>query len=334
MSVGPVPSGAAEYYNVHKPSSNVGYDKLDVITEKPDGTRQYWTREGYNNRNNRPVDRGRVRPGQGYTRTDPYSRTRVQLPSRQNPGPSAQPASQETSFTEAARERNPGIRQRNRPGNRIPGRSPASRPVETRISIPDQFEFETTPLLSGGATVTAAGASTGITGSTLAAGAGIAGGALAVGGITAAVANRIKEKGAVLPGTDYVGPGNDIKIDAARSGSDQVAKDHDIGYDHILAKARAGSLSEEEFYKNVQRLDDEAIRKFAENFRTSGEWQSFVGRYGLGLKQQIERVTGVLYPSFPGKIWVVNGKTFIHKTDRTGIRLTSRGGVMLWSNII
>lgn len=152
----------------------------------------------------------------------------------------------------------------------------------------------------------------------LALGAGAVAGGLALGGATSAVINRIKEKGAVLPGTDYVGPGNDIKIDAPRSESDAIAKEHDIGYADFQRRADLGELTEQEFVEGIDYLDNTAIEKFAENFHNSGEWQSFLGRWGLWLKNRIERVTGPLYPSFPGKTWA-SGRIFHRIKNQIGL---------------
>lgn len=170
-----------------------------------------------------------------------------------------------------------------------------------RIPIPSSGLSESLPLLEGARnTAVSGGLGLGLAGAAT---------ATALGAGTASLINHIKNNGATLPGTDYVGPGNDIRIDAPRSGSDAIAKEHDVGYDNIQTRARAGQLTEEEFAANVEHLDNEAIRKFADNYHSSGEWQSFVGRWGLYLKNRIEAVTGTLYPTFPGKTWA-NGKIF------------------------
>lgn len=170
-----------------------------------------------------------------------------------------------------------------------------------RITIPQGQLSESVPLLAQTAgSAVSGGLGTGLV---------TAGVATALGAGTASLINHIKDNGATLPGTDYVGPGNDIHIDAPRSGSDAIAKEHDVGYDDIQRRARLGQLTEDEFAANVEHLDNEAIRKFADNYHSSGEWQSFVGRWGLYLKNRIEAVTGTLYPTFPGKTWA-NGKIF------------------------
>lgn len=213
------------------------------------------------------------------------------------------PRSGSTTFEDIARNTE-GIRQR-QSVSRQTGRGTSSEPVRTNVSNarpPDTriniepFEMsDTVPLLG------TTGASAGLSGSEIAAGLTVTGGALGLGAITSAVVDRIKNKGAVLPGTDYVGPGNEIKIDAPRSGADAVAKDHDIAYDTLTRQLRSGRLKVDDFVKNIQRSDDKAIKEFAEWYDATGDWDAFVGKYGLGLKRWIEGVVGHVYPFIPGK---------------------------------
>lgn len=253
----------------------------------------------------------RHRTYQGYNRESSYSNvSRHRATNVQRPPQTV--TSSETSFSNPEPSRAPGLRRRlnvpsaQRSQGEIARDVLRARNPSTSINIPESFE--TTGLLSG----SAAGASgTASTGSILAAGGATVAGAAALGGLTHALVSRYKDKGAVLPGTDYVGPGNKIHIDAPRSGSDAIAKEHDVGYERIQKLAHEGRLSQEEFTRNIEQLDEDAIRKFAENFKTSGEWQSFVGRWGLYFKNRIERVTGTLYPSVTGKQWGAYGKIFI-----------------------
>ena len=160
-----------------------------------------------------------------------------------------------------------------------------------------------------------------VTGGSAVAGAASIAGGLALGAGTSAIINRIKDKGAVLPGTDYVGPGNPINIDAPRSAVDAIAKEHDIGYQDFQNRAESGDLSEQEFVEGIDFLDNKAIHQFAERFKSGGEWQAFLGRWGLWLKNRIERITGPIYPKFPGKTWVV-GKIFRRIKNLIGTALT------------
>lgn len=173
----------------------------------------------------------------------------------------------------------------------------------TSITI-DPFEIgESVPLLSSGA------GSSAISGSAVALGTGAVAASVGLGVATSAVVDRIKNKGAVLPGTDYVGPGNPINIDAPRSAVDVIAKEHDIGYQDFQNRAERGDISEQEFVEGIDFLDNVAIQQFAERFQTGGEWQAFLGRWGLWLKNRIERVTGPIYPKFTGKLWA-SGKIY------------------------
>nr|QTE03809.1 MAG: structural protein [Phoenicurus auroreus ambidensovirus] len=115
----------------------------------------------------------------------------------------------------------------------------------------------------------------------------------------AAAISRIKEKGLTLPGSDYVGPGNDIKVDAERHGADVVAKEHDVEYDKLIEKAQLGQITQEQFEYEVHRLDAKAILDFEKDFAESGNWQSFIGKYGLMFKKSVEGKLGrVLYPPY------------------------------------
>lgn len=277
------------------------------------------TPEEYNRRQTATRSRPRTRLQYGgYESSNPYStvsRTAAEARSKVHRN------LQESSFIEAARERNPGLRERpsavernQNPGNseeRIWNYDPSGG-RDIRINIPEAFE--TAPLLGGAATGSA------ITGSSIATGAAATAGALGLGALTATAINRIKEKGATLPGTDYVGPGNPINIDAPRSASDAIAKEHDINYKDLLDAANAGKITLKQFATVLDHFDNKAIQQFAENFHNSGEWQSFVGRWGLYFKNRIERVTGPLYPTFPtGKQWAANGKIYIRVKNPTGV---------------
>ena len=180
-------------------------------------------------------------------------------------------------------------------------------------SIPiEPFEIsESVPLL-------ATPSATSITTGALATGVGTAAAGLTLGAVTNKVINSIKTHGAVLPGTEYVGPGNPINIDAPRSEVDAIAKEHDIGYRDFQDRAERGELSEQEFVEGIDFLDNTAIQQFADRFRSGGEWQAFLGRWGLWLKNRVERVTGPIYPKFPGKPWLV-GRIFLRIRDRLGL---------------
>lgn len=208
--------------------------------------------------------------------------------------------------SEGIRQRRPvsGQGSSNASGSNVYG-STGPRGDSHAIDIAEPFELsETVPLLEGAS----AGGLSAVGSSGLATGAATVAGGLVAGGVTAAVVNRIKEKGAVLPGTNYVGPGNSIQIDAPKHEADAIAKDHDVGYAEAVQSAtrhnqyQSRSEQFELFKAQIESLDSEAIRKFKDHWLREGKWQSFVGRWGLEAKRFLEQLKGSpIYPSFPGK---------------------------------
>lgn len=109
------------------------------------------------------------------------------------------------------------------------------------------------------------------------------------------IADHVKEKGLTLPGTDYVGPGNPINIDAPRHGADAIAKEHDITYDNLSKDSRIKDKTA--FAEAVAKADEVAIDQFYDDYQQSGRWQSKVGELGLRAKSTLEKLTGPLYPT-------------------------------------
>lgn len=165
--------------------------------------------------------------------------------------------------------------------------------LNPNIMEPMEIE-EATDLAAGGtaaATLTTAGSGPAVGVTTL--------GVLGVGGLGVGIAGtkkiqqRMKEKGAVLPGSDYIGPGNPIHIAPARSEADQIAKEHDIAYEKLIQDAKNGILTEEEFKQKLYAIDDEAITKFGND----DSWHALIGRYGLKFKTTLEKtINKPLYP--------------------------------------
>lgn len=155
------------------------------------------------------------------------------------------------------------------------------------------------------------GADAGIGGGAITAAAGSTSSTLipaAIGGVVGGLAlGNILASGVTLPGTDYVGPGNKIHIDAPRSEVDAIAKDHDVAYDrapHISATAHPDYKKQEleRFKQHIANADAEAIEKFTKHWEKDKNWQAFVAKYGLEAKQWIESVIGhPLYPQPQGK---------------------------------
>lgn len=139
---------------------------------------------------------------------------------------------------------------------------------------------ETTGLLAGGAAAVE-GASTA---SIVTAGA--AGGAI-VGGILGGVLT--KGRGAVLPGHNFIGPGNPLDHAPPVDEDDAIAKEHDEAY----AKAKRPA--------DVHKADEEAIKKFKKDWEDNGNLHSKIGQVGLQIKSGVEKhITGVLYPRLSG----------------------------------
>ncbi len=155
-----------------------------------------------------------------------------------------------------------------------------------------------TALLGGSTSVlgTAGTAATGILGGTLAVGAGIAGKQLY---------DRVSEKGAVLPNSEFIGPGNPINIGAAKNPSEQAAKEHDINYQNLIEFARANEVSPGDFTDRVHQFDRKAIDQFEKDWIETGNWHAFAGKYGLKTKVAVEQALGgALYPRNPGKLLI------------------------------
>lgn len=184
----------------------------------------------------------------------------------------------------ANRRKSGQAKPRNR--NRVrPYDSSSAHSSTSHISGPHLAEY--TPLL-GHHSVSA---TTGLfTGATLAVGA-------AVAGVVGAIPNlykRTKEKGLVLPNSEFIGPGNPVPIGAARTEQDQIAKDHDLAY-----KRKHSTLEEHSQY--IHDVDETAIKKF----KKIDHWQAKVGALGLQAKVAVEsRLGRPLYPSFGGNYMV------------------------------
>lgn len=123
---------------------------------------------------------------------------------------------------------------------------------------------------------------------------GVSGVGTAVGvAVTAGVVDHVRRKGLVLPNSEYIGPGNDIPISAAKNPADQVARDHDLSY----AELELCKLLPEDFRKAVEESDLEAIKRFYDVYNEDGSWNALIGHYGLRVKRFIEKLLG--FPLYP-----------------------------------
>lgn len=224
---------------------------------------------------------------QGYESTSGYTNQQLYRPSEI-------PRQAETSFSNLDTPRTdlaPGIRHRQ-------GYTPIDiGEPDTHIEIPSTFESESAPLLSGA--TTSASASSAFSAAQAAAGIGAA---IGTGFVVKKATDYVDEHGAVLPGSEYIGPFNPIKESPAQSIEDQIARDHDLGYSEVVRRAREEHWSIERFNAEIGHLDETAFNQFWERYSTAGDWKALVGYLGLRGKYALEHYTGKLYPSFPGKI--------------------------------
>lgn len=161
---------------------------------------------------------------------------------------------------------------------------------------------DTAPLLGSG--IAATGGLIGGSTSVLGTGGSIATGVLgatAVGILGAgakSLFDRTKEKGAVLPGSEYIGPFNPVPISAAKDAGEQAAKTHDVNYGNLIKFAQENYISQKDFTERVHEFDQQAIDEFESDWQSTGNWRSFVGKHGLKLKQLAEQLRGQsIYPS-------------------------------------
>ena len=158
---------------------------------------------------------------------------------------------------------------------------------DVRIDIPESEPLVPTPPNPGG------GISSGVLPIAGAAGT-IIGGVL--GGI---LHKRTQEKGLVLPDSEYIGPGNEIPISAAKDEAEQIAKDHDAGYRDL-------TYTPEEFGRKVALLDRAAIDAFRRVTRQGVAWKARIGQIGLTIKRKVEEALGEpLYPFKKSKYFYI-----------------------------
>lgn len=141
--------------------------------------------------------------------------------------------------------------------------------------------FET-PLLGEGA---AAAAAAGEVGAATPAVIGTLGTAVGVGAGVYAYTNT---KGATVPGTNNIGPGNEIQ--EGTSGADEDAAVHDQLYAHI----QSGDIPVEE----LPDVDQHTINQFGDHFAENPlDIPAGLGYLGLQAKKHTEQHTGLLYPN-------------------------------------
>lgn len=97
-------------------------------------------------------------------------------------------------------------------------------------------------------------------------------------------------KGYLLPGHNWIGPGNPIDSAKAVDRDDEIAREHDIEYHNAHNK------------EDIRKSDWKAIKEFGSDLVHTGNWHSLLGFLGIGGKYLGESLIGVQYPrSFAGK---------------------------------
>lgn len=162
---------------------------------------------------------------------------------------------------------------------------------------------ESTALLGGGASATASGGGGALT--TAVAG-GITGSLL----LTTAGLAASRAKGAVVPGTNNIGPGNEIQ--PGTSLADEDAAEHD----HLYQKL----IDQEIPISGLKDVDKYTIDKFGDHFAENNlDVPAILGYVGLQAKQAVEDKTGPLYPSGKSLLWA--------KLDLSGILMRRIGPI-------
>lgn len=113
--------------------------------------------------------------------------------------------------------------------------------------------------------------------------------------------------GLVPPPFKYLGPGNTLNVGPAYNSIDEDAKVHDIQYSQATREEHIFD-SDKEFLK---KAGDHFIEGISGKGTISDTIGSVVGLTGIGVKNSIEKHTGVIYPSnLSGKQW------HLHQNDQ------------------
>ena len=247
---------------------------------------------------------------------------------------------QETSFSRRFPQRqledNPGLRQRKiKTPTATPGNSgstssnrgtPYQRPATAR-----------TPLLRGSTSTTSLspGSATGVASTAVTTSGVSLAKAGAVGAVTGLALGNIISSGVTLPGSDYIGPGNPINIDAPRHEADAIAKEHDVAYQRLIEDARINPHTHREFRERVALLDQAAIDAFHKDYIETGSFHSLFAKYGLKVKQFAEKRVGSIYPRKPGKCLLESLRNLFHLiVVRDTLSITKGNADTLGNNFI
>lgn len=92
------------------------------------------------------------------------------------------------------------------------------------------------------------------------------------------------KKNLLLPGHNYLGPGNDLDNGRPVNRADQIAELHDFQYEYAASE------------RNVRDSDFNAIKSFAEDAFKNKSIYSAIGLGGISAKYAVESAVGVIYP--------------------------------------
>lgn len=98
---------------------------------------------------------------------------------------------------------------------------------------------------------------------------------------------KATKRGFVLPGYNYLGPGNSLNRGNPVNETDHIAQIHDHQYHNAKT------------VEEIRASDRQAIKGFSKQ-ALKGSFGGALGAAGIGLKYGVESITGVQYP-FTGK---------------------------------
>lgn len=112
----------------------------------------------------------------------------------------------------------------------------------------------------------------------------------------------------LVPGYNYLGPGNPIDNGPPTNKIDEVARKHDLDYDEA-ERTFASTGNIEQAFENIHKADKEFLRSVSE--LEPGTYSEFFGKYigqaGIGIKSQVEGILhSTLYPKFESDVAMDN----------------------------
>ena len=98
----------------------------------------------------------------------------------------------------------------------------------------------------------------------------------------------------VLPGSNYIGPGNSLDSGNPKNQFDLIAYSHDNQYNNAESES------------DIRQADKEFLQSAYESVPLNAleSVHKYVSLFGIGVKYNIESLTGVLYPKF--QVWALN----------------------------